>query len=470
MASSDLTLRFISNLDHLNLYNFSGDSPNHDDSGFEIDHSKTSYQLLQLPDDLLSLVRSQLYQSPSSSSSSNNLSFGELRGRPDDEIVLTTSDKTLSLRSIQNSNSVMICASLKDDLSLNVLKIVNETILLEEITYFPGDRLDDIRKILTKNHSYSGETDVSSTNKRLKITNRDKDSSGSISFSQLSDQVRASDLEILNYLNQQFVVRLDGGLRILSQDYVSELVEGCLATIEELSIDLEDEFELGSVIEIVAERLRLKHSVVVQVLNRFLINRLDSLSISKQEPGANVDDDYGYQNFRTRLDLRLILRLIGLSILRNLKPIKTIVNNDQKIFKSIQSISIKEFIENLRSRTFSSSIDQDRQESIFKKNFDLKEYESSSRLENFRMIYIQIENLSTEPKQRISQLFEIRTKFRIEEFKRFLRPLVGNHTGKCDDKLFSKRFDELMLKYCRKINCKLCSNKQITLLTSRNKW
>ncbi|WAQ88074.1 hypothetical protein PtA15_9A199 [Puccinia triticina] len=436
-------------------------SPNHHQEFFysnihptdEDELVTTSYLLLDLPPELLEPVIKRL---KGQDEAAGDLQM-ELRGRNDDEVVLTTPDKTFQLRTVQNSNSVLVCGTSRLDgenpkLGLTVLKVVHETIELGDVTCFPGNRLDRIKQLLQP-HLYTGET--SEAERRMEDS-KSLDVPLPVTLDSLSQEVRASDSEIQDYLNQLHVIELDGSLRMISLGYLSTILSGLLKSLEELGVGPQEQFAIGPVIDIITSRLDIHQAVLLQIFQKI------SVDFKINQPYDSFDPQ---QN--TILKLQEVVNLIGLSQLLCIKPTKLESSHNPKDHRYIQKMNVESFL-----ATWTSKLPERLSEKC-----SIESLSSHSILSNDQksIIVIPIDKLSLEPKMRMSQLFEIQPKWKIDEIERFLFPVTGGG--------LKKKFDELILKFCRKIkepsgnpashskqNSKNSTPSETVWLTARNKW
>ncbi|KNE99743.1 hypothetical protein, variant [Puccinia striiformis f. sp. tritici PST-78] len=416
---------------------------------------KTSYLLLDLPPELLDPVTKQL---KGQDASNVDLQM-ELRGRDGDEVVLTTPGKTFQLRTVQNSNSVMICGTSvsdkdNDNLSLTVMKVVHETIELGDVTIFPGNRLERVKELLQP-HLYTGESNEA---QRLIEDSKCQDVPPPVTLSSLSEHVRASDSEIQDYLRQQIhVVDIGGYLRMISLGYLSTILSGLLKSLDELGIGHNEHFAIGPVIDIITSRLDIQPAALLQIFNKSF------LDFKIHKPYDSFDP-----NQKARLKSQEVVNLIGLAQLLCIKPTKLESTHNLKDNRYIQKINCESFVATWKSKL---------PESFFEYCL-IDNLSSHSILSNDQksLIVIPIDKLSLEPKIRMSQLFEIQAKWKIDEIERFLLPVTGGG--------LKKKFDELVLKFCRKIkeptidpnshskqqNSKDSKGSETIWLTARNNW
>ncbi|MBW0482932.1 hypothetical protein O181_022647 [Austropuccinia psidii MF-1] len=421
------TLEFASASDHLNLRT--------GESFVESDTVQTSYLLLELPPELLDPIQQRLTCKPGDSVKSDFTL--ELCGNDDEEAVLTTSDQTYALRTVENSNSVMICGvapNLNEDekLAVKVMKVVHETIEATNVTDFPGNRLDRIKQLL-QSHLYMGESHEGKRSNTIAESDLPP-----VSFASLCHDIRASGAEIQKRLTQVLV--------------------GLLNALDELGVGPHEDCALGPLLEILMARRDINQSVALQILSRYT-----SAPLTVTSPFDSFD-----QHQTIRFQTQKIINLIGLSILLSIKPAKVDPSNP-KDSRYIQSIKLSSFLAAWRTqvgdqRAHFCVLDQLQSHSILS-------YDGNS------LIVVPLDKLSSDPKTRMSQLFEIRPKWKPDELERFVIPITGG--GK------KKKLDELILKYCRKIKeneaaqpnlgskpiqTKGKQTSETIWLTARNKW
>ncbi|EGG09095.1 uncharacterized protein MELLADRAFT_61341 [Melampsora larici-populina 98AG31] len=446
------SLKFIEPQDHLNHYPISSQSDlNPTSSGHRI-----SYLLLELPPVLLNPIKEQL-----NNPSNQNQNQLELRGRLEDDLVLTTKDKTYSLRTIQNSNSVMICKTIPDSININlssleVLQTVNETIEIFDVTSFPGTRLERIKELLQP-WSYSGEDEEE---KRMGYMNDDDHSIEPITFQSLSNETRASDEEIKQFLSVLNVIKLKDSLRILNLSYLAEILKEIIDSSLELGFKLDEPFMIEPLVEIVSVKMNISTSVLLQVLSWY-----DTRQASTTETPQDLSLD---SKTTISFDINKIVTVIGLSLLLSIKPTQVEPMNPRNN-KTIQTTPIESFLTDWKTRIGEPYSDQ-------YCSIDSLKTHSIISSDQKNLIIVPIEKLSSEPKTRMSQLFEIRNKWKMEELERFVKPITGGGV--------KKQMDELVLKYCRKIREKesikvldasltkefKMETVDVVWLTARNNW
>ncbi|KAH9810816.1 hypothetical protein DFH28DRAFT_1131648 [Melampsora americana] len=455
-SSQSHSIKFIRPQDHLQHYPISSDS-NFDSTS---SHHRISYLLLELPAVLLNPVKEQL-KNPSDQNQNQNQIQLELRGRLEDDVVLTTTNKTYSLKTVQNSNSVMICKSVPDEIndhssSLEVLQTVNETIEIYDVTFFPGTRLERIRELLQA-WSYRGEDEEE---KRMAYNKDMNNSIEPVTFQTLSNETRASDEEIEHHLSVLNVIRLDDSLRILNLGYLAEILKEIINSSLELGFKLDDPFVIEPLVEIVSVKMNLNTSVLLQVLNWYDTNQA---STSGTIQPLSLDS-----KTTTSFDINKIVTVIGLALLLSIKPTKVEPMNP-RCNKLIQTTPIDSFLKDWKTRIGETYADTYCSISSLKTHCII-----SSDQKN--LIIIPIEKLSSEPKSRMSELFEIQSKWKLEELERFVKPITGGGV--------KKQMDELVLKYCRKIREKesvkvldasvskgfKMETVDVVWLTARNNW
>lgn len=413
------SIKFIKPQDHLQHYATSSDS-NLDSSSS--DH-RISYLLLELPPALLNPIKAQL-----ADPSNQNQNQLELRGRLEDDLVLTTKDKTYSLRTIQNSNSVMICTTVPDPNhhhlpSLEVLQTVNETIEVYDVTSFPGTRLDRIKELLQP-WAYRGEDEEEKRMVHIKETNNSLEP---VTFDTLSNETRASDEEIRQYLSVLNVVELKDSLRILNLGYLAEILKEIIDSSLELGFKLDEPFMIEPLVEIVSVKMNIHTTVLLQVMSWY--DTRQSSTTEKLQP-FSLDS-----KATISFDIHKIVTVIGLSLLLSIKPTKVEPMNP-RCNKTIQTTPIESFLKDWKTRVGETYAEQ------YCSIPSLKTHTIISS-DQKNLIIIPIENLSSEPKTRMSQLFEIRHKWKLDELESFVKPITGGGV--------KKQMDELVLKFCRKI-------------------
>ncbi|KAG0142225.1 hypothetical protein CROQUDRAFT_50634 [Cronartium quercuum f. sp. fusiforme G11] len=399
-------------------------------------HPQISYLLLELPPDLLKPIKDHLLQNDHGTA----LCPMELRGRLDDELVLTTSDKTYSLRTVQNSNSVMVCGTTPElgtgRVSLEVLKTVNETIEIVDVTALPGSRLERVAELL-RHSIYRGEEEE----KR-----RAAEGGSAVTFEQLSSETRASDAEIRSELVRLNVVEYASGLRMVSRAYLAEILGGVLGAIIELGFEPHEPLALSGLVELVCVQKNVHPPVLSQILGWY---------VSGLETPLDLEQS-------VTLDIGRIVTAVGLSLLLCIRPTKLEPMNP-RCTKLVQTVPVESFLISWKARVGNAYGDQ-------YCSIDSLNTHSILSVDQKHLTVVSVDTLSSEPKTRMSQLFEIRGRWRMDELERFVRPLTAGGV--------KKKWDELMLKYCRKIKEKESVKGEggkievieVVWLTARNNW
>lgn len=457
-----LKIKFAKPQDHLDYFNGHLKSSSIDDQVIN-----TSYLLLDLPSELLEPVIKRFNDPHDESYDDLQMEF---RGRNDEEVVLTTPDKTYQLRTVESSNSAMICgtdSNISDHpdqlherpLSLKVFKVVHETIELSDTTTFPGNRLNRIKELLQP-HLYTGE--AHEINRNPTEAHGPNDDPPIVSFSSLSEQVRASDLEIRGRLEELHVVELNGALRMINLGYLSTILIGLLRALEELGVGPHEQFAMGPVVDIIIPRLNIHQTVLLQVLKKFL-----TIDSQLDEHRSHSYDSYD-EHQTAVLKVQDVVSQIGLSQLLCIKPVKIELptSNSKSEPRYLQTMNAQSFLSLWRSKLPASYSDFCSIENL--------ESHSILSIDRTDLIVVPIDKLSLEPKARISQLFELQPKWQLDQIERFLNPVTGGGV--------KKKFDELILKFCRKIKEQkpaLASKNQnlgddqsseTIWVTARNKW
>jgi len=176
-----------------------------------------SFRLLELPPDLCKLVESSV--------DDVNLM---IKGGPEDDAVLCTSDRTYNIRSVMLSNSVLV-VSPRSDVDGSEDQVVIRDSLNELLELVPTVPKLHRMNVLLKGHEWEEghEEDGSesfSTAKRKRFT-----------LDEARMELQASEQQLAQVLEQKHVLIIDDALRPLSPSYLHKILELLLMHIVSLS-------------------------------------------------------------------------------------------------------------------------------------------------------------------------------------------------------------------------------------------
>lgn len=437
------------------------------------DHATTttSYSLLELPSELLSLLRSPSY-SPSGPSRL------ELRGLANDEAVLVTGAATYALRSVQNSNSVMIVRAdegpRQEDqgLGLEVLHTVGETVEAVEVTKIVGDRLARLEELLdgTEYHGVEDEEDQERRRGKKRRLNghadsletaseaqrpgsnghqptSDPDEVPHITFETLQDQLRASDAEIFAALRRSRAVTIGPTLRRIPDSVLTKFLSSVLTALTALGISPPEN----------------------QVDKQALLDSLDEDAFVSRQAAEGILQWYASSDEtssdRLKLDLQALVTDLGRCVLFG--------------HATGRPIPIRNFLYEWHTQVGGSTSDCASfcDPSLLSSDAIFKSPTSALDTSGETIVPFPASELSPDPATRMRQLFAIREKWKEGDLKPFLLSLAGGE---------GKKVDALVLKYCRKIKEKVPVPKpaaakgkgkaaepetvEVTWLSARNNW
>ncbi|KAG8705774.1 hypothetical protein FRC09_002767 [Ceratobasidium sp. 395] len=356
------------------------------------------YCLVELPPDIVDIVKKG---QPSLT----------IRGKPDDDAVLCTQDKTYALRSVTLSNNFLIISSasgstIDSEAEENALVISGEaTEILELVPTVP--RLENLLGHLKGCEYYDDESDEETYESNVNDPLRRR----RVTLEDLRSTVQASDTELEAGLRKAKVLNLGGTLRPLPASNLSDFLVTTLLTIasrglprppnpiplHELTTHLEDDFQIPS-------------DVMVQVASWYGVV---SSKGSKQmwEP-----------------DIKAIVADIGVGLLR----------------KEDDSHEEQRFLERWRGEVgdlFSAHVDV----ALLEGNCLFTPIPTSRAaidgVSSNTLSYYPRSALPPDPAQRFQSLFLTRAKWRVEEIQTYLEDIAVD----------KKERDRLMLKYTRQI-------------------
>lgn len=423
------------------------------------DDDQVSYSLLELPPDLIELVR-------------NASAPLELRGPLDEEAVLVTPDRTYSLRSVQNSNSVLIAQVAGSSSSdggateLGVLKTVGETIEATDVTGVPGTRLAALEDLLDGTEYYGEDEepgsqgpsteslDDASAQHPSRWTKKRRVSTTAApppTFSALQTRLRASDAEIRLGLRRaravSFPSKSETGEPVWRRVPASlqiRFLSSLLATLTAHDISSSAGFDRSSLVKAIEEDdddpPLVSRAVAEQIIAWY----------TTDPPSLSIDAIVA--------DLGKLI-LFGHATSKPV-PLGTFLTEWEASLGGPAS-------------AFSSSISLSTL--VSDALFSPSPYPPFPTREtpNATITPFPCSHLSSDPATRMRQLFAARTKWESGEMSPFLMDLTGGDV---------KKADGLVLKYCRKVKEKVpvstervrgkapTETREVTWLSARNNW
>ncbi|KAH9961376.1 sister chromatid cohesion protein Dcc1 [Russula dissimulans] len=356
-----------------------------------------SYRLLELPPDLSKLVESSV----------DDLKFVltrlTIKGGPEDDAVLCTSDRTYNIRSVTLSNSVfVVCPS--PDVGASDKQVVIQDSLNELLELVPAVPKLHRMNVLLKEHEWEEgheEDDESfSKAKRKRFTLDDARTA-----------FQTSERELAQALKEKHILIIDGALRPLSPSYLHKILELLLMHL----VSLSQTHDAASVVEL-SRSLEYEHEVrrevVLQVMRWF----------------GEVDT----ANELWKVDVEKVVRQVGLGILRQRKARAMRFQSDP--------ISEDDFMAKWNTvvgDTFASHTSL----KLLTGNYLCAPSPFSS---STILSYFPCAELPTDPPMRFADLFLTRARWKAEDIGPYLSDITVD----------TKELDKLLLKYARALTDK----------------
>ncbi|KAJ3120749.1 hypothetical protein HK098_004256 [Nowakowskiella sp. JEL0407] len=356
--------------------------------------SRPRYKLLELPPGF-----------PLSDSLNSTILF---KGLPTDDAVICTESHTYLIRQVNTSNTMAIVNQQEE-----IYNIVSTTPSYLELIPTPP-KLDRLKECLYESLVF--EPDGVESDERL------------YEYNELVDIVQASEKEIRMALKQLDAINMNGYVRIISPPYLSEILTKIIDETTEMGLDLRK--DVVSATHMINKIDDVDSELIVHCLNIF----------SERNAGEVVDLDSEWDTLKgmeVKLSEWKVCKFIGKHILLGEKN-----GIELEKFMSLWNIAIP------------SSFEVDIQ---MLKGMCIIENSSTYTSSSTIIQHIPFE-LSPDPKQRISQLFELRTRWKGDDLAPFLLDFIKDVGNEVDGlEYFSisetekKKFDALLLKYCRKV-------------------
>lgn len=296
----------------------------------------------------------------------------KIKGDPADEAVLCTNDKTYAVREVQQSNSVLLI-SLEEDNNLLIRDNVSST--LELIPTRPRLQVLDT---LLRHSEYDGLDSTMEVERRL------------YTIEELVQLVQASDIELLNGLDERRAVDIDGYYRILSSEYVMSLLDA-LTT----SLIIEDDLHTPLSVERAADLMNCSDNIAEYILRSF---------------GEKAGQQY-------TLSIPRYLSYVGMSLLQT-RP--------------------------RESKDAFLQAWQEKVPDIFRHQINLSSLRGQYLLDDKdgnTIIYFPRTSLPSDPPARFQDLFLTREKWEADEMRPFIEDLVPEGQ--------KKKLDAMIIKYVR---------------------
>ncbi len=273
----------------------------------------TQYHLLEIPSELVHLFDppAQPSDEPPSKKRRQDPSRLTIKGRYDDQAVLTTESQTLALRAVSQSNSLLLCsidtdgissaASLEPESSVSVLRLrSNVTDTLELSPVVP--RLDRLVGLLKASQYQGEEEEERRATKAARPVRK-------YTPKQLRSIVQASPAELDAGLIQHHIIEMDGYMRHISPTWTVSALQLLISHLD-LHALIPDQVPLNETVETLQSMHGLRPQVVTALLTQFFgcVNaRDDAIASSAADTTATIT---------VKLDVKAIVHFLGVETLK----------------------------------------------------------------------------------------------------------------------------------------------------------
>ncbi|WVQ65574.1 uncharacterized protein L199_003752 [Kwoniella botswanensis] len=372
-----------------------------------IEESEESYQLLELPPEIIKAVEA------SKGKDKESIFPLTIKGKPSDDAVLCTPNSTFQLRTVGISNSVLVCRSPSSSTeapkkdTLQIRDTCHE--ILECVAISPN--LERIRTIL-KDSAWKGINSSTNNNlgkrkradqeKKVKKWTRD----------QLSSVIQCSEEELEKGLKERNVIEVNGKMLLLPPKELKELLSIVLSLLTIHSLDpTNSNIALSQpILEALQDDHDVDTSISTEVLKLF----------------GTLPNEDGAEEETWKADIKRIIREIGTGLLIGVKD-KKLDEYEHEWRNEVgeewgDEIDIKllegEYLLSPKPLTTASK--------------------SSSSSSSSLILHFPMSSLPLQPSERFSDLFLTRSKWRPEEILPFLKGLTRDGDVKSRDKLVQK--------------------------------
>ncbi|KAJ9050660.1 Ctf8p and Ctf18p associating protein [Entomophthora muscae] len=349
--------------------------------------SDDHFLLVEIPHDLLSKFRSLC----SSGASKDEKLY--IKGRPNDEAVLCSEDRTYALKSAQTSNSLLISKISKGPgLHYNKLEVIHSLKSTIETARI-SPRLHRVKEVLLPS-LYKGTTEKYLQKDKIKF----------YALQELQAEVQASDLELSDMLQRLRVLTLDGVLRLVDLDYMYEIVCLILECAEAFSFPLE-EMDLNLLLEKLSD-----HEIAPPLISHCLYSVSELLS-----------------NGCCKLIESEVSRVLGEKILKSLTEPTTVWDFLERWSKDLPA-SYQPSMDHLQGLYY---LDEDNVLDMSDNNY---------------VHYFSAIDLSFEPKLRFKEIFNQKPRWTPSEIAPFVIDLIPSRDP--------KELNGFLLRFCRFVTVK----------------
>ncbi|KAF8482774.1 sister chromatid cohesion protein Dcc1 [Russula ochroleuca] len=349
-----------------------------------------SFRLLELPPDLCRLIESSV-DDPSLM----------IKGGPEDDAVLCTSDKTYNIRSVTLSNSVLVVSPVPH-IDGGEDQVIIQDSLNELLELVPAVPKLHRMNVMLQEHEWEEGYEEEDEDESLEGIFKAKRKRFTLEDAQI--ELQASEQEIAQALKEKHMLIIDGALRPLSPTYLHKILELLLMHLVSLS-QLHD---AASVLEL-SRSLEYEHEVRREV----------TLQVMRWFGEVDVADE------RWKMDVEKVVRQVGLGILCQHKT---------------DPISEDEFIAKWNTAvgdTFASHTSL----KLLTGNYLCAPSPFST---STKLSYFPCAELPTDPAMRFADLFLTRERWKAEEIVPYLSDIAVD----------TKDLDKLLLKYARALTDK----------------
>ncbi|WVF69001.1 hypothetical protein IAT40_003775 [Kwoniella sp. CBS 6097] len=412
------------------------------------DQAEETYQLLELPPEILKQVESLKGKGKDKDINGGGVFPLTIKGRPSDDAVLCTPTTTFQLRTVGISNSLLVCRTPKQSTTVTPATANGESSSSSSPSNRPTLELRDtchqilecvpiaanlerIRTILRDSAWEGLGSEHSSLGKRKRAhiasdekgtaKGKGKGKGRTWTREQLASVIQASEAELERGLKERNVVEVEGRMLFLPPKPLKELLTLLLSllTIHHTSPSTPDVAPSKTIIDALKDEHDVPSSLCRPVLSLF--GRLSSADKSVNEQAAQAAEEVDAEVWKA--DVEAMVRQVGNGLL--------IGSEDRRS---------DEFIEDWKSEVgemWADSVDLKLLEGehlLTPPPASISSFTSPSPL----ITHFPLSQLPLNPAQRFADLFLTRPRWRPEEILPFLKGLSRDGDTKERDKLVQK--------------------------------
>ncbi|KAG8936796.1 hypothetical protein FRC03_007606 [Tulasnella sp. 419] len=357
-----------------------------------------SYRLLELPPELVKIFEEK---------DSDALSHLTIRGRSTDDAVLCTRTKTYSIRSVAQSNSILVVTAAKDSPEQSTNLIIQDQLseIMELVPIVP--KLSRLTGLL-RECAYKEDEDQDDEDETMEDEEGRPTKKRRFTYEQVRGLVQASDAELERGLREHHILELDGSLRLLPDSQLTRILTLILTTLVSQNLSHKSPIPVKKLTEELFYEHEVAQNLTPQVCHWF----------------GDVFTQNGEEKWT--MDVEKVVRQIGLSVL---------------IQHRNEALTEEEICREWKDQVGDTFEDAIKLELLSGNYVDTTDPSYASSVVKPRYKYFPASQLPINPSQRFADLFLTRKSWRAEELEPFLRDIAVD----------KKERDKLLIKFTRTI-------------------